>query len=109
VDGSLDSSFVVGTGFDSVVWSMGVQSDNKIIIGGAFNNYKGLTQNRIVRLNIDGSLDSSFVVGTGFNGIVYALKIQSDGKIITGGNFTQYKGVPQGFIARLDSNGTLSI
>jgi hypothetical protein len=24
-------------------------------------------------------------------------------------NFTQYKGVPQWFIARLDSNGTLSI
>ena len=109
VDGSLDSSFVVGTGFDSVVWSMGVQSDNKIIIGGNFTTYNGNSQKYIVRLNTNGSLDSSFVVGTGFNNSVYSLNIQSDSKIITGGNFSQYKGVPQGFIARLDSNGTLSI
>ena len=39
-----------------------------------------------------GTVDTSFNPGTGFNGSVYAITNQSDGKIIVGGQFTSYNG-----------------
>jgi uncharacterized delta-60 repeat protein len=106
-DGSLDSTFDVGVGFDNQVRAITIQPDGKILVGGNFTTYKGLTQTRIVRLNTDGSLDSTFDVGTGFNTLVLSLLTQSDGKILVGGNFSTYKGLTQNFIARLNIDGSL--
>jgi uncharacterized delta-60 repeat protein len=107
IDGSEDTSFVYGTGFNNNVWCMGLQSDGKILIGGIFTTYKGATANRIIRLNSNGSKDTSFVYGTGFDYYVYAIKIQSDGKILVGGRFTAYNGTPCNGVIRLNSDGTV--
>ena len=106
-DGSLDTSFNIGTGFGSSISAIALQSDGKIVVGGSFTTYKGLTQNYIARLNTDGSLDSSFDIGTGFNSNINAIALQSDGKILVGGNFTTYKGLAQNRIARLNTDGSL--
>ena len=107
-DGSLDTSFVVGTGFDAgLVYTVAIQSDGKIVVGGQFTAYNGTSINRIARLNTDGSLDTSFVVGTGFNSDVNAIAIQSDGKIVVGGNFTNYNGTARSRVAQLNSDGSL--
>ena len=42
------------------VYSIVVQSDGKILIGGDFTTIGGVTRNRIARLNPDGSLDTTF-------------------------------------------------
>ena len=107
VDGSLDSSFNVGTGFNINVNAIAIQSDGKIICGGTFTSYNGTTINRIIRLNVDGSLDSSFNVGIGFSSTVNSIAIQSDGKIICGGTFTSYNGTTRNRIVRLNSDGSL--
>jgi hypothetical protein len=44
---------------DDNVTALAIQPDGKIIIGGVFTMYKGIAANRIVRLNVDGSLDAS--------------------------------------------------
>ncbi|MFN3758606.1 MAG: T9SS type A sorting domain-containing protein [Algoriphagus aquaeductus] len=106
-DGSLDSSFNPGTGTNSNVVSLGVQSDGKILIGGFFTSYNGIARNRVARLNSDGSLDSSFNPGTGFNEAVDALLIQPDGKILAGGRFSQFQSISTLRIARLNSDGSL--
>ena len=107
-DGSVDSSFNVGTGFNSTgPDSMLLQSDGKILVGGGFTTYKGLTQNRIVRLNTDGSIDGSFNSGTGFNLDVYSIKQQSDNKYIITGAFTSYDGVTKNRIVRLNTDGSI--
>ena len=106
-DGSLDSSFVIGTGFDNSVNAIEIQNDGKILLGGNFTTYKGLTQNRIVRINPDGSLDSSFDISTGFNNDTNAMAVQSDYKILVGGNFTTYKGLTQNRIVRINPDGSL--
>ena len=106
-DGSLDTSFNIGTGADSIVFALKLQSDGKILIGGFFTNYNGTSVNRIARLNSDGSLDSSFNVGTGVNNIIYAIEVQSDGKILVVGDFTAYNGTNINRIARLNSDGSL--
>ena len=102
-DGS--SNFNVGTGFDGTVNSIVIQSDGKIIIGGAFSTFNGTTGiNRIVRLNSDETRDTNFNVGTGFDGTVNSIVIQSDGKIIIGGAFVRFDGITQNRISRLNSD-----
>jgi uncharacterized delta-60 repeat protein len=104
-DGSLDATFNPGTGANSPVYSTAIQSDGKIIIGGYFNSYNGTARNHIARLNTDGTLDNAFNPGTGANGYVYATAIQSDGKIIIGGDFQTYNGIARNYIARILVSG----
>jgi len=106
-DGSLDESFQIGTGASDVVNGIVLQSDGKIIIGGNFNNYNGNNRNKIVRLNNDGSLDSDFSIGYGFNGEVLSLNLQPDGKVLVTGYFSGYNNAVRYRIARLNASGTL--
>jgi uncharacterized delta-60 repeat protein len=109
-DGSLDSSFEqTGTGLNtSAVYSLTVQSDGKVLVGGNFSSYNGTSRPRIARLNADGSLDSSFApTGTGLNGLVNSVVLQSDGKVLVGGNFTSYNGTSTPRMARLNADGSL--
>jgi uncharacterized delta-60 repeat protein len=105
-DGSIDTSFNIGLGFDQLVSSMALQSDGKIIVGGGFTSYQGITENRIIRLNSDGSKDTSFNSGTGFNNIVYTIVVQNDGKIVAGGYYTSYNGITENRIIRLNVDGS---
>jgi len=106
-DGTLDESFDVGTGAGFIVETIAIQSNGKIIIGGHFTTYNGNQRNGIARLNSDGTLDESFVVGDGATGIITSIAIQSDDKIIIGGNFGHYNGSSSPGIARLNTDGTL--
>jgi uncharacterized delta-60 repeat protein len=105
--GSIDDSFNIGTGFSNYITSMEIQQDGKIVIGGDFTSYSGTSRNRIIRLNSDGSIDNSFNIGTGFNAYVDDIKIQPDGKIVVGGNFTSYNGTSRNRIIRLNSDGSI--
>jgi uncharacterized delta-60 repeat protein len=105
--GSNDTSFDPGTGADNSVWSSAIQKDGKIIIGGTFTSYNGTPRNKIVRLNPDGTLDTTFNLGSGADGDVTTMVLQSDGKIIIGGTFSKYNGISRTRIARLNANGTL--
>jgi uncharacterized delta-60 repeat protein len=111
--GALSSSFNIGVntaaglGFNSTVQSWVTQSDGKILVGGQFTFYSGSTQNRIIRLNRNGTIDTSFNSGTGFNSFIFDLRVQSDNKIIAVGAFTTYSGSSVSGIARLNISGTL--
>lgn len=106
-DGSLDFSFVVGSGLDGWVKVLCVQPDDKIILAGSFQHYNGTSRNGLLRLNADGTLDFSFNPGLGSNGYINAIAVQSDGKIIIGGYFTSFNGSSQKCIVRLTTNGTV--
>ena len=107
VAGTVNNSFVYGIGFDSTVFAIAIQSDNKILVGGGFGSYDGTPASQIIRLNTDGSVDTSFVYGTGFDNGVNPIAIQSDGKIVVGGNFSSYNGTGANYIIRLNSNGSV--
>ena len=107
-DGTRDTGFSTeGTGFGNIIHAIALQSDGKILVGGEFTTYNGIFLNRIQRLNADGTRDTGFVIGTGFNNIVYTIVSQSDGNILVGGLFTSYNGNPRKAIARLTSSGSI--
>jgi uncharacterized delta-60 repeat protein len=106
-DGTVDITFNMGTGLDNSVFSSSIQGDGKIIIGGNFTTYNGTTKVRIARINLDGTLDASFISGAG--GAVFANALQLDGKIIIGGDFTAYGGTFRNRLVRLNPDGTLDL
>jgi len=61
-DGSLDTGFQNGmAGADSPgVYSLALQPDGKVLIGGEFASINGVTRYRIARLNANGSVDPLF-------------------------------------------------
>ena len=109
-NGSIDATFNIGIGADNSIGRLAVQSDGKIIIGGGFTSYNGTAINRIARLNTDGSLDSTFNVGSGIGGAsrwVEPINIQADGKILVAGYFSSYNGTAMSNLARLNTDGSL--
>jgi len=119
VDGSLDASFDPGLGAagdDSAVWAVAVQPDGKVLVGGVFTYWDERPRARIARLHPDGRLDEGFDPGGGCTGgpirgpdytSVYSILPQADGKVVLGGAFTFFDGVPRNRLARLNADGSL--
>ncbi|RYY92986.1 MAG: hypothetical protein EOO11_20485, partial [Chitinophagaceae bacterium] len=106
-DGSVDTSFDPGTGPNGYVNSLAVQSDGKVLVGGTFGTINSTARTGFARLNVDGSVDTSFDPGTGANGNVYALALQSDGKVLVGGAFTTVNGTARNYLARMNVDGSV--
>jgi uncharacterized delta-60 repeat protein len=94
-----DRSFVPATGVSGF---LAVQADGKIF---------AMLSNRVVRLDLGGSIDPGFIPieATNLYGWagVYGLAVQSDGKVLVAGGFEEINGVPRHGIARLAADGTL--
>jgi hypothetical protein len=94
-------------------------NDNQILLGGNFTAHSGSTYSGSVRLNISGTLDTTYNIGSGFgnttavNDYIFTRPtLQSGGPILAGGNFTFYLSsllFPQpSRIALLNADGTIS-
>jgi uncharacterized delta-60 repeat protein len=106
-DGTPDLSFnvtVAGT-----IYKIALQPDRKILIGGSFTSVNGTIRGRIARLNADGTVDTSFnPPGGATGGSIFDIALQSDGKVIVGGEFTGINfDSNRKYLARLNSDGTL--
>ena len=106
-NGTLDTGFDPGTGADNKILALARQGDGKLIVAGTFTTFNGSARNSIARVNGDGSHDLTFNPGTGANGVINAVALQTDGKIIIGGNFTTFNGFTRNAIARLNNDGSL--
>lgn len=109
-DGSVDTSFTnnLDPNNPNIINDILVLPDNKILTGGAVLITNSGLFRRLLRLNMDGSIDTSFNSGgTGANSTVSKIIRQPNGKILIGGAFTTYNGTPRSRIARLNVDGTL--
>jgi uncharacterized delta-60 repeat protein len=110
-DGTRDTAFTAnnGTGVNDNITSIASQLNGKILIGGNFTAFNGVTANRVVRLNQNGTLDTAFNgnSGTGANNSVLKISSQPDNKILIGGNFTAFNGVTANRVVRLNQDGTI--
>ena len=105
LDTSFDPGIIAGTAVSISVYALALQSDDKVVISGEFDEVADQERMNIARLNADGSLDAAF--NPGANSTAYALKIQPDGKIIVGGLFSSLGGQAKKCIGRLNADGSL--
>ena len=122
-DGTVDMSFDPGASGrgthseDSTIFSIVVQADGKIVVGGELTLLGGggtghFPRSQIGRLNSDGTIDMSFDPGA--NNDVKGLAVQRDGKILVVGDFLKLGGGGTGvftrnLIGRLKPDGTLDM
>jgi uncharacterized delta-60 repeat protein len=101
-DGALDPSFAsvfAGGSSDDRFVALAVQPDGKALVGGSFALNGSATRSYIVRLNSNGSVDSSFAIQP--NDAVQAIAVHSDGSAFIAGNFTEVNGTPRTGLARI--------
>src|ERR1051326_30768 len=108
-NGSLDLTFDPGTGADAEITSAVLQPDGRIVVGGLFTHFNGIAHNRVCRLNANGSVDQSFGLGAGIDNSVLALALQSDGRILVGGQFSQVDLTQRFNLARLNTSGSVDL
>lgn len=106
-DGSIDSTFQIGSGASSTVRTLLLQPDGKVIVGGEFFTFNGTQRQRMARLFPNGQLDTTFNPGTGVNGFIRASAILPDGKVMIAGQFTSVNGLAINRVARLNPNGSV--
>ncbi|MCL4787914.1 MAG: hypothetical protein KJ070_14160 [Verrucomicrobia bacterium] len=99
-------------GLSTSVTTIAVQSDEKILLGGWFSQFGGVTYDRIVRLNTNGTVDASFTAGVqnnlhGSYSLSDIVVLPNDKILIAGEAFNQVNGVPRIGLARLNADGTL--
>ncbi|MCG2611387.1 T9SS type A sorting domain-containing protein [Flavobacterium sp. SM15] len=114
-NGQLDTSFVGHTGTNDLnIIDVKFQPDNKILVYGGFNQYSGVNCKRIIRLNPDGSRDTSFTLQNDFNDVYFngtdrKLLIQNDGKVLLYNNSSiglAYNNSYYNGLIRFNSDGT---
>jgi uncharacterized delta-60 repeat protein len=108
-DGTVDTTFFHGFGASAEVIDFAVQSDNRIVLVGAFDAYHEIFLPRIARITADGLPDPSFRPGNGADNNVHSVAIQNNGSLFIGGNFTSYDATNRPGIARLLANGKLDL
>ncbi len=123
-DGSLDTTFVPPTSPSFTAFEvlcLAVQADGKVLVGGQIFTsgfqtlFSGGFSSGLLRLELDGSIDSSFDIGTGahesgnigFLLRVYAVQLQPNGQVLAGGNFTAFNGTDANRLVRLNANGSV--
>ncbi len=105
-DGTLDTTFNAGAGFDGAVRALAIQADGRVVVGGSFVNAGGAPHSRITRLNTDGSIDGTFNPNATLDDTVNGIVIQPDNRIILVGQFTRANGVSRNRITRFMPDGT---
>jgi uncharacterized delta-60 repeat protein len=109
-DGTLDMAFDPNVdSANSSVFSIALQTDGKILVGGLFTSIGGQARRHIARLNPDGTLDTAFDPSPdGTDSRVVDIAVQTDGKILVGGVFTTIGGQTRSNLARVDATTGLA-
>jgi uncharacterized delta-60 repeat protein len=102
-NGSRDDAFITAF-FPNGVSPAALQPDGRILVLVTGHDFR---PSQIARLNANGSVDATFNPGSGPDNSVRALVLQTDGKILIGGDFYNYNGTARNCLARLNSDGSL--
>ncbi|RZK58773.1 MAG: DUF5008 domain-containing protein, partial [Pedobacter sp.] len=85
------------------------QPDGKLVLVGSFTTFNGLPANHIVRINLDGTVDQTFNVGSGADADINAITYNATtNKILVTGLFKNFKNSPKQGVAMLDLDGGLT-
>lgn len=110
--GNKDTSFISGTGFNiyggpNPNYLIKLPGESSIYVSGRFTSYNGVAASRIIKIKQNGSIDTSFNSGTGFNGSTYPIQVIWTNKLFITGNFTSYNGTPAQYSIILNLDGSI--
>lgn len=108
-DGSRDNTFNPPVPNNDILTVAFDSSTSKIYVGGFFTNYNGSGVNRIARLNNNGTHDTTFNVGTGFNSDIYRIQLDVlSTKVYVCGAFSLYNtSTSVSGLVRVNADGSL--
>ena len=78
-----------------------IEPNGKIILGGVFTTVNGVNKNRLCRLNVNGTIDSTFDILTGFDNYINSLTIDNNNKLMVAGAFNSYQSISSNKLIRL--------
>ena len=114
-DGTFDSSWNSGgsgfSGLTSSVYDIEVDVSNNIWVGGSFSTYNATSSACLIKLNSDGSINTSFgtnIEGQVNNKGVWDIQILPDNTILCGGDFTGYTGTNANSLIKLNTDNSLN-
>lgn len=109
-DGSRNTSFNVGTGFNSGQVDMAIDAESNVIVSGGASVYNGTTvTSGVFRIRPNGTLDTSLAVGLNISqSTVRSVIPLPNGNMYIGGSFSSYSSIPVGRIALLSTAPSLS-
>jgi uncharacterized delta-60 repeat protein len=115
--GVLDATFMAnavdGSKFNNQIYSIAIDSNNNVYIGGDFITYGGTNfRNYLIKVNSSGVLDSTFMTnavdGNKFSSTIRAIAIDSNDNIYIGGAFTNYNNTSgRNRLIKVNSSGVL--
>ncbi len=116
MDGSLDQTFHYNAGTkqspnaaNGSINDAIQLPDGKLVLVGTFTTFNGVSRNRVVRINLDGSVDNSFNIGTGADDEITSITYNATtNKLLVGGIFKSFNGQPRTGVAMLDADGALT-
>jgi len=108
-DGTLDPTFLAKEtdGLDGTVYSLALQADGGIVVGGLFSNASQVERRNLARYAADGALDPAFGAKAAPNGQVLGLAVAPNGDVIAGGQFSEVASQPRRNVAAFAADGTL--
>lgn len=107
-DGSLDNTFNVGTGFNAQVYNVDFFNDNSLLCCGTFSAYNGTVVTNLVKLKLDGSIDTNFNFDpTGVTGYISKTIFKDNQIYLFGLNILNYSGVGASDISVINLDGSI--
>ena len=100
--GAVDSAFVPKGPTGSTVYSLAVQADGGVLVGGNFSGYSN-GPSRLLRLRANGSLDVDFAPDVSAD--VNVVRVLPDGRILIAGDFLAAGGISRDRLAILHADG----
>jgi hypothetical protein len=98
----------MGTGFDNFTQGLTIDSLGRIIVTGIFADYNGSYTPRIARILSTGLLDTSFIIGAGFNNTTTDALVNDDNSLFILGYFSAFNGnIVSPGITKLLEDGSL--
>jgi len=100
----LDATFDTASGASALVYSLALDGNGSLYIGGNFQQYKTVARQRIAKINATtAALDTTFDSSTGVDNTVFSIVLNGSGDLFLGGVFTTCKGIGRQRLAKIDA------
>lgn len=106
-NGALDDTFVTNGSLFGSVLSVVTTAAGQVFAAGSFQMLAGESLDSVAVFNADGSIDMTAKFSTTRRGVVRAVAVQPDGRIIIGGDFGRANGIYRNHLARLNADGSV--